>query len=114
MVILALPVDLGQFITATATDPGGNTSQFSDCVEVTMAVPPDPAAGGGGRRSMQGFGSMAARPVEEPVHASLESQPARDLFFAVLGRESRWPAPVPNRQGTSRLDFCSSPRIAFP
>jgi hypothetical protein len=39
-VILAIPVDLGQFITATATDPVGNTSQFSNCVEVAMMGPP--------------------------------------------------------------------------
>jgi hypothetical protein len=36
-------VDVGQFITATASDPAGNTSQFSNCVEVTGM---DIAAGG--------------------------------------------------------------------
>jgi hypothetical protein len=35
--ILAIPLDVGQFITATVTDPGGNTSQFSKCVMVTGA-----------------------------------------------------------------------------
>src|SRR5262249_14598745 len=43
---LAIPVDLGQFLTATATDPTNNTSAFSRCAEVTGAGLPDPAAGG--------------------------------------------------------------------
>ena len=30
----------GQFITATATDPFGNTSEFSPCFQATIAVPP--------------------------------------------------------------------------
>jgi hypothetical protein len=42
-VIVDGTVDVGQFITATATDPAGNTSQFSNCVEVTGM---DTAAGG--------------------------------------------------------------------
>jgi hypothetical protein len=35
-----IPVDPGQFISATATDPANNTSQFSQCVEVAGAAPP--------------------------------------------------------------------------
>jgi titin len=37
---VAIPVDPGQFISATATDPAGNTSQFSACVVVTGADTP--------------------------------------------------------------------------
>src|SRR5207244_522011 len=29
------PLSVGQFVTATATDPAGNTSEFSSCVTVT-------------------------------------------------------------------------------
>jgi titin len=36
--VLDVAVALGQFITATATDAGGNTSEFSACQEVTGAV----------------------------------------------------------------------------
>ncbi|HEV3203745.1 MAG TPA: right-handed parallel beta-helix repeat-containing protein, partial [Gemmataceae bacterium] len=32
---VGISVDLGTFISATTTDPGGNTSEFSQCAEVT-------------------------------------------------------------------------------
>jgi hypothetical protein len=35
-----IPVDPGQFVSATATDPANNTSQFSACVEVTSPAAP--------------------------------------------------------------------------
>ena len=63
-----------------------------------MAVPPGPPAGGEG-------GSTSARPVEEPVHTPLKSRPGLDLFFAALGRERRWPTPVPHGRVTGRLDL---------
>jgi len=37
---LALTVDPGKFITATATDPDGNTSRFSSCAEVSGSSAP--------------------------------------------------------------------------
>ena len=37
---VAIPVDPGQFVAATATDPAGNTSQFSACAQVTAATSP--------------------------------------------------------------------------
>jgi CSLREA domain-containing protein len=38
-----LPADVssGQFVTATATDPGGNTSGFSVCFKVQQSTPPN-------------------------------------------------------------------------
>jgi parallel beta-helix repeat protein len=38
---LGVEVPVGRFMTATATDPDGNTSRFSGCVQVT--TPPGPA-----------------------------------------------------------------------
>jgi hypothetical protein len=37
---VAIAVDPGQFITATATDPANNTSQFAACAEVTVSDSP--------------------------------------------------------------------------
>lgn len=39
-VTLPIQVPKGQFLTATATDPAGNTSEFSACVEVVSANQP--------------------------------------------------------------------------
>jgi hypothetical protein len=41
---VAVPVDPGAFISATATDPGNNTSPFSACVTVTAPEGPGPCA----------------------------------------------------------------------
>ena len=34
-IVVPAPVPIGQFVTATATDSGGNTSEFSNAVVVT-------------------------------------------------------------------------------
>src|SRR5262249_28032133 len=40
-VTLGVQVPTGQFVTATATDPSNNTSQFSNCQVVTGTAAPD-------------------------------------------------------------------------
>jgi Calx-beta domain/Domain of unknown function (DUF4214) len=40
--VLIANVAVGQFVTATATDPAGNTSEFSQCVQVTSSLTPTP------------------------------------------------------------------------
>src|SRR5207244_9396491 len=84
-VTIAIPSD--QFITATATDPVGNTSQFSNCLPVSVANPPDPPPGGGGGTASQGIGGMETQPVAVPVPISLPSHAERDLFFGMVWRE---------------------------
>lgn len=44
-VTLPSAVPVGQFISATATDPDGNTSEFGPCVQVTAGAPPTAADG---------------------------------------------------------------------
>jgi hypothetical protein len=66
--ILDGTVDVGQFITATATDPAGNTSPFSNCVEVKGA---DTA---GGRLNGEAVSSGSVTPI--PVARNSDSPPA--------------------------------------
>jgi hypothetical protein len=53
---VAIGVDPGQFIAATATDPAGNTSQFSQCAEVKGPALP----------STSGVGLVGLTPTELP------------------------------------------------
>ncbi len=49
----------GMFITATATDPNGNTSGFSQCVQVTEAATATPAPTSGGMQFQPTVNPMA-------------------------------------------------------
>ena len=75
---VAIPVDPGQFVAATATDPAGNTSQFSACAQVT-----------GVGASLLGL-ATSARPSDpatppEPISAS----PSMPLLTPALNLQSQ-------------------------
>ena len=63
-VTLPVSVAIGQFITATATDPAGNTSEFSACVQVSCGYGVSPSiaffAMNGGAGSVNVFAASSA------------------------------------------------------
>jgi hypothetical protein len=78
---VAVVVEPGQFLTATATDPAGNTSQFSACAEVVVSTRPD---------------LIAARPdtsVAEGLAPSLGSIEGRIRSLALSGQTGSVQAP---------------------
>jgi hypothetical protein len=64
-------VDVGQFITGTATDPAGNTSQFSNCVEVTGM---DIVGGGPNREAVLSGSVMPIRSARNSDSAPTATQ----------------------------------------
>ena len=76
---VAIPVDPGQFVAATATDPAGNTSQFSACAEVSAAAAPIALAAVPPARASAGLvGPDASVSTFATDHAiAVNSEPAR-------------------------------------
>ncbi len=79
---LAVPVavDVGSFLSATATDPGGNTSEFAACVAVegpgapgTVASLPSAITVGAAFVARVGFQTRAGRLVDRPAQPLAES-----------------------------------------
>jgi parallel beta-helix repeat protein len=81
----------GQYITATATDPNNNTSEFSACVVVGDG---SVGSGGGGGGSSEGGGSVVVAPPGLGLSNAEESTSGQVDFF--LGKE-------PTRAEWSRL-----------
>jgi hypothetical protein len=83
-------VDPGEFLTATATDPGNDTSAFSNCAEVTgpapAAVPAaSPEATPGGAA---GAGWAAPSPTAAPCTLAALDPPANTASAFAPGRTS--------------------------
>ncbi|MGI9106685.1 MAG: FG-GAP-like repeat-containing protein, partial [Pyrinomonadaceae bacterium] len=72
---------LGSFITATATDPAGNTSEFSQCFE---AMPPLPTLGNYPNTSVQLNGNTTVTPDAAPTNTARISVTTSTSFKGVL------------------------------
>jgi hypothetical protein len=90
-VTLSVGVDPSQFVTATATDPTGNTSEFSNCVAVSMPTSPGASTaslialgtgpGGSPAVAASNPGTTSARTSTGEVPATRERLPV-DGFLA--------------------------------
>ena len=91
-------VDAGQYVTATATDPGNNTSQFSACVVVTP--PPTPNAVLGTALGVEPMIPMAPAPTapEATVAPTLLVPPSVDSSAGVLSHSKDWIADPPSQR----------------
>jgi hypothetical protein len=87
----------GMFITATATDPDGNTSGFSQCVLVTEESTPTPAPTAGGMQFKPGvnpaaffFGGCSPDRIDITVGLTEPPEPSRymQLFVRVVDKKS--------------------------
>jgi titin len=85
-------VPAGQFMTATATDPAGNTSQFSACQVVTAGAAPS-----GGMRPTLSAGTPTGTAALLGTASRLTAASGRSYESAGAGARSA-PGPVPRQQ----------------
>jgi titin len=96
---LALSVPAGEFVTATATSPLGDTSEFSNCQVVTALVAPDPSA----PYHSELAGAAEAFRAATPTTGSTPAERARstldltglDWYSAQLGDVGGAPVSIP-------------------
>lgn len=77
---------VGQQITATATDPGNSTSEFSQCIVVEFVEPPPPGMGIAGTLPASGFGLVTFGGTIEQLRDALATAcPGGRPIFATSG-----------------------------
>lgn len=93
-------VSVGDFLTATATDAQGNTSEFSKNVKVTSTAPA-PAPPGGGAQS-SGWRSVSDPTASGGAYAA-SRQPGDTATFTFSGRNIKWVTHTGPKQGQARV-----------